>query len=141
MRYVIDSGIGVKFAIPEINSDKAIRLIEAGRQGTHELISADLFPVEVCNALMMAERRARIPVGSADLLFQDLLKVAPVLHQAIPLLPRALQVAQRFQRTVYVALFVALAEREGCEFVTADDRLVNALQATMPFVISLATLP
>jgi predicted nucleic acid-binding protein len=42
---------------------------------------------------------------------------------------------------VYDALYVALAEREGCELVTADDKLVNALQSKMPFVIPLANLP
>lgn len=38
------------------------------------------------------------------------------------------------------ALYVALAEREGCELITADDRLVRALQPSYPFVISLSTL-
>jgi predicted nucleic acid-binding protein len=36
---------------------------------------------------------------------------------------------------------VALAEREGCEFVTADDRLVRNLQAQFPFIVSLASIP
>jgi len=42
---------------------------------------------------------------------------------------------------VYDCLYVALAEREGCEFVTADDRLVRNLQARFPFIVSLSTLP
>src|SRR5437868_5537520 len=120
MKYVIDSGVAVKFVIPEIDSDQAIRLIAESTQGIHQLIAPDLFPSEVCNALMMAERRSRIPAGMADLLFQDLLKVCPALHQAIPLLPRALQLAQQFQKSVYDCLFVSLAEREGCELVSAD---------------------
>ncbi len=141
MKYVIDSGIAVKFAIPEIDSDKAIRLIDEYREGIHQLHSADLFPTEVCNALMMAERRARIPAGTAEPLFQDILKVCPVLHQAIPLLPRALQLAQTYRQTVYDCLYVALAEREGCELVSADAKLIKAVQPSMPFVISLSSLP
>jgi predicted nucleic acid-binding protein len=34
-----------------------------------------------------------------------------------------------------------LAEREQCELVTADDRLVRALQAVFPFILPLASLP
>ena len=141
MKYVIDSGVAVKLLIPEIDSDKAIRLFDEFRKGIHQLISPDLIPTEVCNALMMAERRVRIPAGMADPLFQEVLKVCPDLRQAIPLLPRALQLGQQFQKSVYDCLFVSLAEREGCELVSADDRLVNTMNPTMPFVIALASLP
>jgi predicted nucleic acid-binding protein len=40
-----------------------------------------------------------------------------------------------------VAHGLAKAERERCEFVTADDRLVRALQPTFPFITSLSALP
>jgi predicted nucleic acid-binding protein len=36
---------------------------------------------------------------------------------------------------------VALAEREGCALVTADDKLVNNLQKHFPFMVPLASLP
>jgi predicted nucleic acid-binding protein len=42
---------------------------------------------------------------------------------------------------VYDCLYVALAEREGCELVTADGRLVRNLQPRFLFVVSLASLP
>jgi len=34
-----------------------------------------------------------------------------------------------------------LAEREGYEFVTADDRLGKNLQPLFPFIVPLASLP
>jgi hypothetical protein len=34
-----------------------------------------------------------------------------------------------------------LAEREGCQVVTGDARLVSNLQAQSPFIISLAAVP
>lgn len=40
----------------------------------------------------------------------------------------------------YDCLCVALAEREGCEPVTGDDRLVQNLQAQFPFIVPLAAL-
>ena len=38
-------------------------------------------------------------------------------------------------------LYVALAESEHCEFVTADDKLVKNLQLYFPFILSLGSLP
>jgi len=38
-------------------------------------------------------------------------------------------------------LYVALAEREGCELVTADSRLLNSLQPSFPALLDLASLP
>ena len=35
----------------------------------------------------------------------------------------------------------ALAEREGCLFITADDKLVRNLQGRFPFIVPLASLP
>lgn len=35
----------------------------------------------------------------------------------------------------------ALAEREPCQFVTADGKLIKNLQAQFPFIVSLASLP
>jgi predicted nucleic acid-binding protein len=37
--------------------------------------------------------------------------------------------------------FAALAERERCEVVTADDRLVRNLSARFPFLVLLGSLP
>ena len=48
---------------------------------------------------------------------------------------------QEFQQTVYDCLYVALAEREGYELVTADDKLVKAVQPALPFVLPLSSLP
>jgi predicted nucleic acid-binding protein len=42
---------------------------------------------------------------------------------------------------VYDCLYVALAEKESCELITADDKLVKNLGAMFPLIISLATIP
>ena len=50
-------------------------------------------------------------------------------------------IAEQSRATIYDCLYVALAEREGCELISADERLVRALQGTFPFVRSLASMP
>jgi predicted nucleic acid-binding protein len=40
----------------------------------------------------------------------------------------------------YDCLYVALAAREKCELVTADDKMVKTLQFTFAFIVRLASL-
>jgi predicted nucleic acid-binding protein len=49
-----------------------------------------------------------------------------------PLLPNAFAIATTFGRTVYDATDVALAVESGAPLVTADERLVNALEGRFP---------
>ena len=141
MKYVLDTSVAIKTVIQEADSAKALQLRDDYNNTTHDLIAPDLFPTEVCNVLMMAERTGKILQGEASRFFADFVLDLPALYDALPLLPRALEIAQQFRQTVYDCLYVALAEREGCELVTADDKLLKAVGPSMPFVISLAGLP
>ena len=63
------------------------------------------------------------------------------MHPYEPLMGRAVDLSSQTRSAFYDCLYVALAEREGCELVTADDKLVRNLQASFPFIKSLASLP
>ena len=142
MKYVIDASIGFKWEVVEPLSDKARRLREDFRNLVHELSAPDLFPNEVANAFLVAERRGRILPGQGLLFLADLFTTLPRLHPSLPdLLPRAYAIASATQATVYDCLYVALAEKEGCELITADNKLVNGLRPHFPFVLPLASLP
>jgi predicted nucleic acid-binding protein len=54
-------------------------------------------------------------------------------------LPRAFALASQARIDVYDCLYIALAEREGCEVLTADDRLKKSLPS-QPIVL-LSSLP
>jgi predicted nucleic acid-binding protein len=127
MKYVLDASVAIKIVLPEVDSDKAVALIDDYRNGVHELIAPDTLLIEVAHALTRAERRNMIPVGRAG---QDLLKffaVRIVLHDYVLLLERAVEISSQKRMGVYDALYLALAEQEQCELVTADARLVNGL--------------
>jgi predicted nucleic acid-binding protein len=66
---------------------------------------------------------------------------APVLYPYLPLMPRAYSLSSVVRMGVYDCLYVALAEREGCDFVTADSRLVSNLGKMFTFITSLSALP
>lgn len=141
MKYVMDASTGMKWLIDEPDSDKARQLRTEYRIGIHELLAPELFSIEIANALVMAERRSRIPAGDGTILLADLLTTLPLLRPArIRLLSRAYEIADRTGTTVYDCLYIALAERENCELVTADDKLVNNLQPQFPFIVRLADM-
>jgi predicted nucleic acid-binding protein len=141
MKYVIDSSVAFKWAVPEADSDKAIALRDQFRRGADELIAPDVFPIELAHALTRAERQGRISVSQAMHLLADVLQTAPDLQPSLPLLPRAVEISSQTRVGVYDCLYTALAEREACALVTADRRLVNVLQTGFPFLVDLATMP
>ncbi|HEX4588910.1 MAG TPA: type II toxin-antitoxin system VapC family toxin [Gemmataceae bacterium] len=141
MKYVIDTSVDVKTYVQEPDSGTAVRLRDDYHHGLHELMAPDIFPTEMCNVLVILERSGKIKPGDAELFFGQFLSQLPPLVSAVPLLPRALEIAKQFRQTVYDCLYVALAEREGCELVTADDKLVRAVQPALPFVVPLSSLP
>jgi predicted nucleic acid-binding protein len=141
MKYVVDSSVAFKWEVPEPNADKALRLRSDFENAIHALLAPDVFTIEVGHALTRAERQKRIPAGTAVGLLADILQTLPALHPSLPFLLRAAELSSRERVGIYDCLYVALAEREQCEFVTADDKLVQRLQPTFPFIRALSSLP
>ena len=108
------------------------------RTAVHELIAPDCWPTEIAHALTKAERQGRLV--DAEGLWMDLMSTAPRFFPSPPLMPRALRIARQARIGVYDCLYVALAEREGCELVTSDMRLINGLSPGYPFIRDLASL-
>lgn len=142
MRHVLDCSVAFKWVVAESDTAKALRLRDDYRKAALELLAPDLFPTEIANAILVAERRGRISPGQGTQLLIDILNTLPLLRPALPnLLPRAYAIAELTQASVYDCLYVALAEQEGCELITADDKLVKNLQPQFPFIVSLTSLP
>jgi predicted nucleic acid-binding protein len=129
MKYVLDASVALKWVLPEFDSPQAHQVRAAFQSGVHDLISPDIFPVEIAHALTRAERQQRISVGDSLVLLADILSSCPVLHDGLPLLDRAAELSSHLRIGVYDCLYVALAEQEACELVTADDRLIRSIGA------------
>ncbi len=123
-KYVVDASVAVKWFIPEIHTDAALCLLN----DESELIAPDLFLPEFANVLWKKIRRNELSeVDARDVL--NALPTVPIqFHSANRLVNPAFEIARALDRTVYDSLYVALAESEACEMVTADQRLFNALQ-------------
>jgi predicted nucleic acid-binding protein len=141
MTYVLDSNVAIKWVLSEPDSNIAIRLRNEFALGLHELLAPDIFPIEVAHALARAERRGIIQINEGWPKTTDVLMTSPALHGYLPLLPRAFAIASKAKIGVYDCLYIALAEAEGCELITADARLATNLSAAFPSIVSLAALP
>ena len=139
MNYVVDASVALKWVIDEADSDKARQLRGEFRNGTHFAFAPDFFAVECGHAVFRAERKRLIMPGQSPLLLADLLLDCPQLCESLPLVARAATIASTTPVGFYDAIYLALAEQEGCEFVTADIKLINHCSRVFPFVTDLAS--
>ena len=126
-KFVLDSSVAVKWVLQEAGTTKALVLREDILDEIHEVIAPDVFVSEVAHALTKAERQKIIPVGEAQKLLADILLYAPTLHSFLPLVARAVEISSSASIAITDCIFVALAEQEGCDMLTADQKLINNL--------------
>lgn len=132
MKYALDVNVGVKWILSEPDSDLAIALRDDVVAGIHELIAPDTFVIEAAHVLTRSERQGLITDPQAKL--NDIMANGPALLPYMPLVARAIEMSRQCFCGVFDMLYVALAEREGCEVITADQRMINAVQPHYPFV-------
>jgi predicted nucleic acid-binding protein len=141
MKYVLDASVALSWVIPRPLSPKAVKLRDGYLRRIHELLAPAVFIDEAAGALTKAERQKDIAVGQAAPLYAKIMNSPPVLIPHAPLIARAIDISSRTRSGYYDCLYVALAEREGCELVTADQKSFNNLAPHFPFIVLLASLP
>lgn len=141
MRYVLDSSVAFKSVVPEPYSQIAVRLIQEHEAGLIELIAPSVYPYELAHALTRAERQGRLNQGEAMQNWVGCMAFPPILFEDSSLIERGIEISSQYRIGVYDCVYVALAEREGCELLTADAKLVSNLQKHFPFIVELSTLP
>ena len=138
MKYVLDASVAVKWVLPEADSAKALSLRDDYRKGIHQLLAPDIFKVEAAHTLTRAERRKILQQGEAINRMVLLMQSRPLLRPFSSLLPRAMDISSQQRIGVYDCLYVALAEREQCKIVTADQRVLALFPKD---TVSLDSLP
>ena len=127
MRIVVDASIAIKWFLPEQQSAQA----EVFLSENYQRIAPELLLTEVSHAFAKRHRGREMTADQARSSFQRLGSLIEILPTA-SLASIALDLAITHQRSAYDALYAALALREGCQLVTADRRLYDALHASFP---------
>jgi predicted nucleic acid-binding protein len=99
------------------------------------LIAPDLLVVELGNLLWVRSTlRGHISENQAAEAYESFLALGLDLRPSSTVATAALKLAAEGNHKVYDMMYVALARREGCELITADEKLINKLGARFPFV-------
>jgi predicted nucleic acid-binding protein len=134
---VVDSSVVAKWIIAEPDSAQAQRLISEVAHKGERLIVLDLAFVEVTNAIWKLHHRGLAALDEARQFLDKLLRIPVHVEPAVRLVKPALEIAAKYDRAVYDALFVALCQDLGLQGVTADEPLYNAIHPDIPQIILL----
>lgn len=132
---VLDASVAAKWYLPsahEPNADRAMDLFRRYARGECRFLVPDLFWAELANILWKSARVGRISSRSAALALATMPALGFTTVPSRELLKEAFAIATTFDRTVYDSLYVALAVTAQASFVTADEKLANALAAQVP---------
>ena len=138
---VIDSSVAIKWFLPEPYSTEARRILGGYQTNSLTFLAPDLINAEFGNIIWKKHQYQGLATVDAETIISQFRKLSFELTSTAILLEDAYRLAVAHQRTVYDCLYIALSIREGCQMVTADDRLVNSVGSSFPNLIWLANWP
>ena len=131
---VVDSSVVVKWFFDEVHASDARRILEGYGKGNVTLHAPDLLYAEVGNILWKKQRFQGVTPEDARQVLTTFQALPFTITRTSVLLGDAYRLAVTHQRTVYDALYLALSLQRQCPFVTADEKLVNAVKPALPFI-------
>jgi predicted nucleic acid-binding protein len=123
--YVVDASVAIKWFVPEIHSDAALR----ARDGGYRLHIPAFMMLELGNVLAKKIRRMELTRSESDAILKELQHLPLQRHADERLFPAAYTLACETHRSLYDCLYLALAEAVDGILVTADRKFYSALTA------------
>jgi predicted nucleic acid-binding protein len=128
VRPVVDAGVVIPCFIPERFSDVAPFWLEAA----DVIVVPDFLALECANVLWKKARLREISEFQAGETLADIVSGVIELRPSLPLTPAALKLGGELDQPIYDCIYLALAEAEGAEIVTADRTLWRRMVARRP---------
>jgi predicted nucleic acid-binding protein len=125
-RFVVDACVAVKWVVTEEHSDAALRFLMKG----DALVVPDLFFPEIGNVFCKKCRQGELSLEDAKSALRDLLAISLEVHPTQSLVVESLGMSSRWGCSVYDGVYLALAARQGCSLVTADQRFIQMMRAS-----------
>ncbi|MCE5278883.1 MAG: type II toxin-antitoxin system VapC family toxin [Planctomycetaceae bacterium] len=118
---VVDASVVAAAFFQEQHADHARGLLE----GEATLLAPDLIYAELANVIWKRHSRGEILLDKARSLFDDIRNVPLEITAMTDLIEPALEISLRSNHPVYDCLYLALAMRNHCPLITADQRLLK----------------
>ena len=136
---VVDSSVTLTWCFEDEQTAASLALLEQVVE--HGAVAPTVWPLEVLNALVMAERRKRVDAAQRQRLtgFLRDLPIALDGETAAQAWSATVQLAERHRLTVYDAAYLELAQRRGLPLASLDNGLRAAAEAVGVALVELAT--
>jgi len=132
---VIDASVILKWYLPDEEfASKALNILHRHVSGEIALCAPAIMPYEILNAFLMAERRGRVNEEVTQNAFNAFLDLEINFLDPFMDYPGIISPARSFNRSVYDASYLAVAEKRNFNFVTGDKRLYNAVRKKLKWV-------
>lgn len=131
MTVVVDANILIAFALADEPLHTQAKLILSAWKNDREHLTAPrLFRSEITAVTCKVVYQGRMSAEQGRAMLANLLIYPVEFHEDDALLKEAYEIAVRFNRPrAYDSQYMALADRLQCDLWTADERLVNSVQA------------
>jgi len=124
---VVDASVALSWVLQEERTSLALSLWERWQAASEQVIAPPIFRSEITNVLHRRVHRGEVEREDAVEMVEVLVS-AVASREPTGLYTRALLIAQEFSLAyAYDALYLALAESEGCDVWTADLRFHRAV--------------
>ncbi len=129
MSVVVDSGLTIKWMIAEPYTIEARALRDDCLRQRIPMIAPMLLGYEVASVLRRKTRDGEITGAAAKLALADIVRIVTLLPFDHALTEMAMDLAAATgQKLAYDAQYLALTERAGTDFWTADERFIKEAQ-------------
>ena len=134
-RAVVDASVILKwYLLDEAHGAQALALLQQCIAGELEILAPSLLTYELMNGLVIAGRRARLDQNTVSLSFRGFMSLGVRFYEVSFFADKVLQYCRLYGRSVYDSSYLVLAEQEGTDLITADERLFNSVQKDLPWV-------
>jgi predicted nucleic acid-binding protein len=134
-RAVVDASVILKWYIPdEAHEEQALALLQQCTTRELEILAPSLLTYELMNGLVIACRRVRLDQNTISLSFSGFMSLGIRFYEVSFFADKVLHYCRLYGRSVYDSSYLALAEQEGVDLITADERLFNSVQKDLPWV-------
>ena len=128
-RAVLDASIVLKwYLFDETYGQRALDLLHMFITKELAILSPSLLEYEVINGLIIAQKRGRIKEEKILTAIEGFFDLQIDLKDLSHFYQRSLKYCRVYNRSLYDASYLALAETEGISLITADEGLYHAVK-------------
>jgi len=132
---VVDASVALKWYLgDEEHGRKALGLLDKYISDELGILAPSLLEYELINGLIIAGKRGRIKEENILKAIDGFMNLEIGLKNTSHLYPKVFEFCKTYNRSAYDASYLAVADENGIDLITADKNLFNALRNNLKWV-------